>query len=151
MTANEIIIETLQYYLEDPSRRAVSTPAEAGKCKYLTEDGRRCAVGRCLVSNLEGVDLTTLITDVHGLNAELQDVLLGGLEGALKPEYRGHSIKLWTMLQQMHDDYALWRQEGPSGGYRALAKWLLVRAESAYDKAVELGLLPEVRHNPCEA
>jgi hypothetical protein len=42
MTRKEILLDTFQYYEEDPSRRAVV--GEEGGCYYKTEDNRHCAV-----------------------------------------------------------------------------------------------------------
>lgn len=41
--------DTVQYYSEDLTRRAASS--NSGRCSYLTDDGRKCAIGRHIVEN----------------------------------------------------------------------------------------------------
>lgn len=45
----DFLEETVAYYAEDPKRRAVETiigHTTKTRCRYRTEDGRKCAIGR---------------------------------------------------------------------------------------------------------
>lgn len=90
----EIIDETVAYYSEDTSRRATVGP----RCLYQTLDGRKCAVGRYMIS-----PPTTCCGTVGGLEREY-----GPINDLLKDEYRGHSIYFWRDLQRLHDDSIYW-------------------------------------------
>jgi hypothetical protein len=106
-TKKEIILETAEFYGSDPSRRAVVQQDGRAKCRYLTEDGRKCAVGRCLIeggelhchcsafdNGCEVFSATWADTPVNRIT-NLQDILM--------PEYRGHYIYFWERLQEFHD------------------------------------------------
>lgn len=102
MTKIEIINETVQFYNSDPSRRAI----EQNTCKYLADNGNKCALGRCFtedaiakLGNYQG-SVTTLVYD---LNLQEEDFQL-----LLKEEYRGHSINFWSNIQKYHDHYYFW-------------------------------------------
>jgi hypothetical protein len=108
MTTDEIIIETILFYLEDPARRAQETPSR--RCRYLIpEDGRKCAVGRCMTGAALAefgdtrVDFETLLYD----NSVTADELL-------LPQYRGHPPEFWLALQTVHDREEVWR-DTPAG------------------------------------
>jgi hypothetical protein len=101
-TKKEIILETAAFYGEDPSRRAVITQDGRAKCRYLTEDGRKCAVGKCLI---EGEKILS-VGIVGAISAELVDIAVSeieNLEDVLMPEYRGHDTYFWSGLQEFHD------------------------------------------------
>lgn len=44
----EFLEDTVKYYSEDVSRRALDSQ---GSCRYITEDGRRCAIGRFIIED----------------------------------------------------------------------------------------------------
>ena len=94
MSMPEIVEETLQYYLEDPSRRAVDAK---GRCQYYTEDGKMCAVGRCMLY---------APAHMHCTKAA-RSFTYEELQRLLKPDYREHSIEFWEDLQNIHDS-GLW-------------------------------------------
>lgn len=103
-TKKEIIDETVEFYSKNP--RAVT---KEGKCRYLTDDGIKCAVGRFFRSEIDGRIVwgpcTSLI--VTGMGKVSLDELL-------KSEYTGHEVKFWRDLQGLHD-YALnWNENGLS-------------------------------------
>lgn len=103
-TIEEIVNETLAYYEEDPRRRAVTLEG----CEYLTEDGRMCAVGRCLHGDADARTLKNYASCIYRSNAGLpsrshyRDPLI--LDDLLKEEYRGHPVAFWDSLQRLHDD-----------------------------------------------
>lgn len=97
-TKIEIINETVKFYSEDTSRRAFTSDwgfneEQKGVCCYLTEDGRQCAVGRCLENSA--------------------DIANGGIAtvwntAKFKPEYEGHDKTFWSDLQNFHDPHIYW-------------------------------------------
>jgi len=104
----EIIDETAEFYMEDVSRRAMNS---TGGCNYVTQDGRCCAVGRCMLDPPK--------PDSDAAKKYASD--FDDLDSLLKPEYRGHSIQFWGQLQDWHDSSAYWNDEGLiKAGQRAL-------------------------------
>src|SRR5688572_1556530 len=99
MNRLEIIEETVKYYSEDITRRAIT---EKGGCDYLTYEGKMCAVGRCMINP------QPFYAGVTILNLE------SPLETLLKPEYRGHPIEFWAELQRLHDTRHYWYDQGLS-------------------------------------
>lgn len=124
LTALEILEETIAYYSEDPSRRA-STAKPVPKsgivsgtpntCWYYTEDGRMCAVGRCL---LDPEKLIGFEGDAVALRGELVATAAKADSDStesqcfLRPQYRGHSLAFWNRLQRLHDADPNWDQNG---------------------------------------
>ena len=98
MTAQQIIDETVTFYAADPKgRRSVNSN---DLCMYLAEDGRMCAVGRCLISPGDANNNATA--------AGLADLNGGSLDNLLLPRYRGHTWELWERLQYLHDFGGHW-------------------------------------------
>ena len=94
----EIIEETVAYYSEDTTRRGY----EYGECLYMTEGGKKCAVGRCMNDYALG--------KLKGVVEAVDD--LENFQVLLKPEYRGHSIRFWGALQGLHDANKNWNVFG---------------------------------------
>lgn len=87
-TPLELIMETVEAY-KGNSNRAI----EGGQCKYLTEDGRKCAVGRCMNDGpWQMLNVTFILLDVK-------------FEECIKPEYHDIPIDLFYSLQEFHDDF----------------------------------------------
>lgn len=98
MSKAEIVEETIQYYLEDPARRAFTLdPKGRIMCWYYMDNGRKCAVGRCMI------DSSPFAT------YRFTPLQITELESLLKPDYRGHPAEFWVQLQQLHDN-ADWSQ-----------------------------------------
>lgn len=97
-----LLEDTVKYYSEDTSRRAMG---ENG-CMYLTEDGKKCAVGRFLVKDFDYENLNEF-NSVQDLYREYQ-----GTDEFLIPEYRGYDISFWSSLQGLHDGNFYWDAEG---------------------------------------
>lgn len=98
-TKKEILEETIAAYTSE-------TRAYEDGCKYLTSDGRMCAVGRCCVRpsfDWEGVVEHIRISGYRG-----------DVESLLKPEYQGHEIEFWKNLQILHDCSEHWTKDGLS-------------------------------------
>lgn len=97
-TKLKIIEETVKYYSEDVRRRAVN----GIQCSYITEDGRMCAVGRCLQNPKEFGEISAY------------DLLLENEDDIFKPEYQGHDPEFWEGLQKLHDNRKFWTTKGIS-------------------------------------
>jgi hypothetical protein len=97
----DILDETVDFYSNNT--RAVVTVGENKRteCRYVTPEGNKCAVGRCLM-DAEGVAELHNTTSAAGLDEKL------GLDKILKEEYRGHSVKFWADLQLLHDSSEYW-------------------------------------------
>lgn len=93
----EILDETIEYYTHNP--RGIT---DEGVCLYLTEDGKKCAVGRCLV---EGRIPTTFEGGINSLVRKYGTFLL-------RPQYRGHTEAFWADLQGLHDRAENWCENG---------------------------------------
>ena len=121
MTETEIIKETRDYYAEDPAdRRGISRGTQ---CEFVTDNGKRCAVGRCMTD--EAIDVINCGGGIGGDSLPALDALLkkNGIE-MFKPEYRGKDFEFWFHLQEFHDPTANWNYEGITaqgeGEYRKL-------------------------------
>lgn len=112
-TKAEIINETAAYYHENPRAKSPS-----GKCMYLTEDGRMCAVGRCMTPEAVAA-VRDICEDAAAIDEEY------GLERLLKEEYRHHSLYFWSDLQSFHDRNDNWGGDGITlDGQRHVAQLL---------------------------
>lgn len=102
MTKVEIIEETANYY--NLNNRAYNE--KSMECSYLTDDGKMCAVGRCLVDASKFKDQRKSISALFSYD------LLN--ESDLKEQYRGHSPMFWRHLQHFHDYIENWTISGLS-------------------------------------
>ena len=93
-TMREIAEETFAFY-EDKKNIAF----ENWECKYITEDGRCCAVGRCLTNPEKIVDSADdIFTLFKTKQIKFSD---------FKKEYRLKDLDFWGMLQKWHDKKAV--------------------------------------------
>jgi hypothetical protein len=95
LTMRQVLEDSYKYYTEDPNgRRAV---AASGGCLYLTEDGKKCAVGRYMIDgphqNIDGV------FDNHTFE---------NTESILTTQVQGFNSAFWTSLQDWHDSGIYW-------------------------------------------
>lgn len=88
LSEDQIVLETLKYYLEDSSRLSTT---ELGSCVYNGPNGEVCAFARCISPSLRK----------HLVEGNLLEEYLG----YLMPEYSGHSYDFWTGIQVLHDFY----------------------------------------------
>ena len=103
-TTTEIIEETASFYTS--KNRGYNT---AKGCMYRTFDGKKCAVGRCILD--EKLDMfAPLRGSILHVAAALPDK--EPLDNFLKPEYRGHSLKFWYNIQNLHDMEDNWDSNG---------------------------------------
>lgn len=104
-TKQEIIKETAEFY--NLTNRGYK---ERKGCLYLTEDGKKCAIGRCISDDkLHWFSLrfSAGIMDVSGSFVEGET-----LDDYLQPEYQGHDLSFWSCLQEFHDDENNWDDTG---------------------------------------
>ena len=99
MTEEEIIQETLQYYIVDQNSKGQNK--ETNKCEYYNEDTKAmCAIGRCLSEPEYFKKFTsgikTIERSLYSENIELDSIF--------KNQYLGKSIDFWVNLQYMHDN-----------------------------------------------
>ncbi len=118
-TKTQIINETAKFYGKDTSQRA----SDGNHCLYLMSDGRKCAVGRCMVKPIKTFMGT--VKDIHDTQGWRQVKFSNKL---LKLQYRGHSVNFWMDLQKFHDDEHNWfakglSQEGKKYKQKLLTKW----------------------------
>jgi hypothetical protein len=109
-TKLEIIDETVAYYSEDVSRRAIISSGSMSPCLYLTKDGRMCAVGRCLSE--KGLE-------IYG---NLSSCFTYGMIKYMKPGYVIEDSGFWANLQELHDSNDFWDKDGlsPNGALKVI-------------------------------
>lgn len=118
----EVLDETVDYYLEDLNRRAlVELDYEASpRCAYLTEDGRCCAVGRCfdeltlkiVHAAYEGVPASAIFQRMNSFVDRVIDGFhIQVAEDGLQPKYQGLPLIFWERLQTLHDTKVFWDYE----------------------------------------
>lgn len=96
MTKEEFLLDTLEYYTADTTRRAVS---ETGFCRLKTIDGRKCALGRFIPDEIydEAFEKFTVGDLIEGriLNDEIIDL----------------DKQFLIKVQGLHDLYGNWYTE----------------------------------------
>lgn len=114
-TKEEIVEETIQM-VKNHGRAIHETENTIGgqtvidrDCMYRVEgkDHPGCAVGRCLIPSKyqESFEFEN--------PSELAEIAgEGDLDDLLIPEYRGHSVKFWQLLQRLHDNNPNWKDGG---------------------------------------
>lgn len=122
MTKEEIIKETIEWY-SVPGRRSKESSfvTDAPACKYLSENGNMCAVGRVLIpESLQKVKELQNTADLHTMAENFGDEIqvdhfyTYSIDKLLKEEYRGHEIEFWSSLQNLHDCDHHWTDKGLS-------------------------------------
>ena len=106
-----LLEETVNFYSDDTKRLAMFGNG-GSDCLYRTDDGRKCAVGRCMneIAFDGGINLDSL-GSVYSVAREL-DESDDNLDILLKDKYKGYSIKLWARLQSLHDRSSHWDDKG---------------------------------------
>ena len=95
MTKREIILETVEYYKNNPRGY------DGDSCFYF-KNGIMCAVGRCMNTPEKFVDNNDdSVSKLFSNNVEDLDL-------NLKEQYRGHDFSFWRSLQSFHDSRELW-------------------------------------------
>lgn len=106
LSKREIIDETANSFTS--KNRAIKENSKGGnECFYTDINGNHCGVGRCMTK--EGLEhLGYRSISARSINS----VYHNGLDGFLKPEYRGHSIEFWEDIQSFHDSCQNWNENG---------------------------------------
>lgn len=110
----EIVVETLLHY--NSKNRGYNISED--HCTYLDKaTGNKCAVGRCILdSEIENVakfeEKYIYNTANSSPNVESLANRFLNLDSLLKPEYRGHDVKFWKNLQNLHDLSSMWTEDG---------------------------------------
>ena len=100
----EFILGTLLPYKNDPTLCAIDE--KIGSCKYLTKDGKMCAVGKHLNNDsihYKEIIVQFLTAGVTTLNNHFN------LSNILKKEVLKYNLKTyqWELIQIIHDNYAV--------------------------------------------
>lgn len=106
-TKAQIINETANFY--NTSNRGVEAfinehGFEETRCRYKTDSGNMCAVGRCLLPDSKAFN------KINGVMTMFEDE--AEMDSQLQPEYRGHSQFFWNSLQCFHDCDSNWNEDG---------------------------------------
>lgn len=106
-TKAQIIKETASFY--NTSNRGVEVfinkrGFKETTCRYKTDSGNMCAVGRCLLPDSKFLNAINSIMALFEDEAEM--------DSQFKPEYRGHSQFFWNSLQCFHDRDSNWNEDG---------------------------------------
>lgn len=94
LTTHQIIDETVAYYEKNIRARNDIW------CEYLTDDGRMCAVGRCLTPR----SLQIAQTEFEG--KDFGSLNLNRIK--FKAQYTGKCDDFWLELQSLHDSEKYW-------------------------------------------
>ena len=118
----EVLLETIHTYTSNNR----GYDEDKAMCVYETEDGKQCAVGRCMTQNGIAFGKHLADSDKPSSVASIHDRSHSGIDYYLKPEYQGLRIGFWEDLQNLHDGLCYWDEKG-------LTKFGKERAESLFD------------------
>jgi hypothetical protein len=105
-TVKEVVLETIEYYENNPERRAVDS--RSGVCMYHDKDtDNMCAVGRCMLDPKQGYNCGVLGLHKNSIEIEEEDVFK-----EMKEEYSNIAINVWQHLQSFHDLPDYWDENG---------------------------------------
>jgi len=90
----QIIEETVEYY--KTHNRAIDNKTH--DCYYY-RNGDTCPIGRCMENPEEFNNAILNVLDIHKEY---------GIDKVLKEEYKGHHVKFWENLQNLHDCMQYW-------------------------------------------
>lgn len=108
-TPLEIINETAEFYISDPSRRSLTnlkhSESDLFDCVYVSTNGNNCAFSRCCTD--EGKQ--KLHNEYEGKSVLS---LHEPIDFFLKEEYKGLSNGFWNLIQTFHDNKHYWNDDG---------------------------------------
>jgi hypothetical protein len=112
MTQEQIVRETVAFYTSK-NRAVVETVrpdngCTSTQCLYLTEEGKMCAVGRCMTKK----GLGRVLLSYHKASVHDLDDAFDGIDRLLKKKYHGQNISFWANLQRLHDNKNWWDENG---------------------------------------
>lgn len=92
MDTRQFILDTLLPYKQDPT----TCGYYEGTCSYLTNDGKKCAVGKHLIEGKHQKSQASVwgLEDVYGLKNILTD----------EAKAMNLDIKVWSAMQSYHDN-----------------------------------------------
>ena len=99
----EYLDAKVAYYSEDVNRRATNS---AGGCEYLTDDGRKCAIG------LDMIETHPSYNNAIGCN-NVND-LLEKYPNILPQEVKNLGVSFLFSIQNLHDGASYWNDSGLS-------------------------------------
>lgn len=104
MNAEEIVNKVATSYTSETRSVVEGTINE---CAYLTEDGRKCAVGMFMLD-------PGLLQSQNPPAAHVEESIGMPLDDLLIPEVRGFPVAFWSRLQHLHDKPYHWTPTGLS-------------------------------------
>jgi hypothetical protein len=124
MTQEQIVRETVAFYTSKNRAAVESVRPDNGctstQCLYLTDEGKMCAVGRCMTKKgLERVLVSHPKSSAHDL-----DDAFDGIDKVLKKKYHGQNISFWSNLQRLHDNKNWWDENGITENGKAEVRYL---------------------------
>ena len=112
MTQEQIVRETVAFYTSKNRAAVESVRPDNGctstQCLYLTEEGKMCAVGRCMTKK----GLGRVLLSYHKASVHDLDDAFDGIDKVLKKKYHGQNISFWANLQRLHDNKNWWDENG---------------------------------------
>lgn len=110
----DIIDDTVAFYSFDVTRRATDVNVPQ---LYVTEDGRRSAVGRYMTNPVYGLQgRVWFLSDIQGNSAVLSQYL--------REHVKHLSIIFWSDLQLLHDVTEKWGVNGLSDAGKNHVTWM---------------------------
>jgi hypothetical protein len=120
MTQEQIVRETVAFYTSK-NRAAVETVhPDHNHCVYLTDEGKMCAVSRCMTKK----GLKRVLVSHPKSNACDLDDGFDGIDKVLKKKYHGQNISFWANLQRLHDNKNWWDENGITEKGKAQVRYL---------------------------
>jgi hypothetical protein len=108
----EIVKETIEYYSADPKGRRAFVN---GLCWYLTNDGRKCAVGRYIKEEKNSEFMSGDVYNIcHVSPFNTEESNSTALDLLLVDDVHGHSVAFWKSIQIFHDKKEYWTETGLS-------------------------------------
>lgn len=104
-TVKEVVLETIEYYENNPERRALS---DVGLCLYYDNNTKNmCAVGRCMKDATQEYEC-----GIGGLHKGYTEIEEEDVHKEMKEEYSNIPITVWQHLQSFHDLPDYWDENG---------------------------------------
>jgi hypothetical protein len=108
-TQKEIVLETVEHY-SDPNNRSLFYPSGEPKdatSVYVSTNGNKCAVGRCLKDVVANA-----IIPSRRIKGVARGMCKSTIDALFEPEYSGHLLDFWDKLQLLHDNHNHWSKNG---------------------------------------
>lgn len=109
----EILTETVAYYAEDPKgRRSYTTNLPRRPCLLVGDTGD--PIGRCMLPDaIVHGSVWSKVVHVAPHELSIPALEIVNLDEILRPEYRGHPVGFWSLLQYyLHASDQVWGADG---------------------------------------